>query len=772
MRKTGLIVALFLVMITTVGYSQTGRFQLTAAQKAVLTQRLDGQWANMFEPELKKGTSLRDVVAFALNAASVAYRPERIETALDYVNQNINRSTKNPATYGNIFWYHGDTVINDRNGVEFCMRHAALIWILYREQLSPKARQKLREIVEFSIEGIKRHQVALSYTNIILMKAANLILLGESCDRPALAQEGYQILREWVVYTYRNGLCEFLSPTYYAVDIENLSLIYHLSKHAESREIAAKALEYLWTDIAVNWYEPSQRLGGTHSRDYDRLYGHNAVDQLVERAGWSDIEATGEPAPAVFNYYAFVPPAAPVRQYLTAPLPRFVSERWGEQEYQRVSNYYQGNFSVASAEANYHNMDKTPLVINLGGGYETPVINYFLDGREDYYGFKTILEKSGHRKSLHLKPFITSVQNDGEVLFLASCKDDSDPTADKLESVVTLPAAAELWLDNQQLDVFNSRSAWQTVPAANSTTTRFKVVTMNGKPVVQISDRDPNAGIGLQQKLRVSPGKTYKLKARMKGQTVSLYLNFYDRNNQLIQGEHQRGFRLKKDDYTWNEIVEKAPEQASYCQAWIYSPIKNTTEVLLDDLSVEESDAGNATKIVARFDFKEAISQRLVIGEGENLFVKRGDVVAALRLVKALDVSGRPVPLILANDGLHYGALRLTATHSQAKTGGRGTIIIWSYTGDGISDDQKFSAFRRKVMAVPDSVKIKQSIFNVKVSGITGALELTADVLNEQRIFRKGMKTGLTNSLLSVNGRDVGREILEGLTGINYTGAN
>ncbi len=765
MRKTVFIAAIFYLLLATFVYSQDNppQFQFTGNQRALMTEKLDGQWSRMFEPELKKGASLIDVTAFALNAVSVAYRPDRIETALSYLRKNINLADENSATYGNIFWYNGDTVINDSNGVEFCMRQAALIWILYQDKLTPRARETLQEIFTLSIEGIKRHKVALSYTNIILMKTANLIMLGEYFNHPELAQAGYGLLKDWIVYTYQNGLCEYLSPTYYTVDMENLALIYNFAKNPASKKIAATALEYLWTDIAFNWYEPSQRLGGTHSRDYDRLYGHNTIDRLVDRAGWSDIEAARTPAISVFNYYSFVPPAAGVQKYLAYPLPRFVSQRWGEKTFQRASNYQGVNFSVASAESNYSNMDKTPLVINLGGGYDTPVINFFMDGREDYYGLKTILEKSGHLKSLHLKPFITSVQNDGEVLFLASSKGDTDANAAKLESVITLPSDAEIWLNRQKLDIANSRTSWQTVPEANSSTTWLNVVSMNRKPVVQIIDRDQNAGIGIQRKFAVIPQREYRLKASLSGQGISLYLNFYDQDNQLIQGEHLKSFRLKKDEFTWNEIVERAPEQAVYCKAWIYSPIKSTTEVLVNDLTLEEAANDRSTKIIGGFDFTEDVRQQFVIAENANLFIKRGDVVSAIRIVKALDVSGRPIDFTLCNDGLHYGALRLTATHAQSQTDQRGTIVIWSYTGGGISDNRKFADFRRQVMAVKNSSNIHNGIFDIKVSGITGDLELVADIQKEQRILRKGMKPGLENSLLSVNGEDVGRKILSSL---------
>jgi hypothetical protein len=757
MKKFLFAVFLFVSMLS---FSQN-KFTFSEEDKTILIKRLDFQWDKNFNPELTPGSSIVDLSGFILDAVSVGYNHEKIQTALKYLKNSINLSDKNPKTYGNIFWYHGDTVINDSNGVEFCMRKITLIWILYKDKLSKIEKQTIMDIFKYSIEGIKRHNVKLSYTNIILMKIWNLIALGEYYNKPELAEEGYKFLKEWILYTYKNGFCEYLSPTYYAVDIENLSLIYNFTKNSEAKKIAGAALEYIWSDVASNWYEPSKRLGGTHSRDYDRLYGHNAIDELIEKAGWSSIEERKISANSAYTFYSFVSPKDEIKKYITNPIPRFVYEKWGEDSSQRASNYIGKNFSVGSAEANYYNMDKTPLVINIGSGYDTPVINFFMDGRQDYYGFKKILERSGHEKSLHLKPFITSVQNDGEVLFLASIKDGTDNT-ERLDSNITIPSDSEIWLNNKKLDIFNAKSLWYLYPSANDETTFFEIKTNDKNSIIKLSDNDKGAGLGIQRQFKITPKNTYKLSACLKGQNINLYINFYDKNNSLIEKEHIKSVQLKKDEFEWEDITEKAPENAVYCKAWVYSSIGGKTEVYINDLKFEDL-SGNTPKLLGSFDFKEEIRQGFVVNENDNLFIKREDVVSVIRPVKALDVQGNPVNFELNNDGLQYGAFRLTANHSSLKTGKTGIVSIWSYTEEGITDEKKFENFRKKISAVKSVFSSENNISHVKVSGITGDLQIAFDTRNEKRILRKGMKQGTENSLLSVNGIDIGKKILENL---------
>jgi hypothetical protein len=45
-----------------------------------------------------------------------------------------------------------------------------------------------------------------------------------------------------------------------------------------SLQPADALLRLLWTDIAVNWFPASERLGGAYSRTYDYLSGQGALD--------------------------------------------------------------------------------------------------------------------------------------------------------------------------------------------------------------------------------------------------------------------------------------------------------------------------------------------------------------------------------------------------------------------------------------------------------------------------------------------------------------
>ena len=208
----------------------------------------------------------------------------------------------------------------------------------------------------------------------------------------------------------------------------------------------------------------------------------------------------------------------------------------------------------------------------------------------------------GHLKALHLKPFLTRVQNDGEVLFLVSIRDKTESNASKLESVITLPSDSEIWLDRRRLEVFNFQSTWQVYPEANNGSTRIIIDSAQDGTTLRLIDKDKKEGIGVRRRFEVTPGKYYRLKVSAKGQGLSLYINFYDQNNSLIEKERFKSIRFDQDRFTWNEIREKAPEGTKYCYAWIYSTKSSLTEVTVDDLTFEEDDADRTFKFrKARF---------------------------------------------------------------------------------------------------------------------------------------------------------------------------
>ncbi len=425
----------------------------TDAERGQIRRRLDGVWKRI-EPEVK--VSVRDFFSLALDAAAAGWHPERVERVFELARKAQDKDGKSK-TFGNFIWNWTDERVIDRNSVEFCMQKGSLLWMFYRDRLSAKARGRLEELIHFSVEGIRRHGVRVGYTNIFLMKTWNCIALGENTGRPELAEEGRRMLDEWLEVTARNGVREYLSPTYTAVDLESMALLAKFAKEGTVRKKALVALEFLWTDVAANWFPPGERLGGAHSRDYNYLTGHGMLDEWVRDAGWPEPAGPASRYTSVFRELCRWSPPREVLQRAGGTVPRFVRQRWGEQPVQWASQYVGRAFALGAAGASYWNMDKS-LVLNWSGGAKVPTTQFFWDGRGDPYGKSRIAESGAHSKSLHLIPFVAAVQRGLEVLQFSALDMGRKNVGHSKEEIrllaahLVLPASVEVWRGEERVE--------------------------------------------------------------------------------------------------------------------------------------------------------------------------------------------------------------------------------------------------------------------------------------------------------------------------------
>ncbi|MBT0570765.1 hypothetical protein KIK84_10530 [Curvibacter sp. CHRR-16] len=699
-----------------------------------------------------------DVAGFALDAIALRYDPSTIDDALRAL---VSLQDANPSspTYGNMHWYAGDTKLVDRNGIEFVVRKLVLIPLLYANHLSPEQRTALERIGRLAKEGITRHQVPISYTNIYLMKTWNLIAMGDALHDASLATQGHNMLRDWLAYTAQSGINEYLSPTYYEVDLDNLALIANVASNEATRAAARSGLNFLWHDIALHWFTPGARLGGVHSRDYDRLFNTGALNRKMAQTSWlpTTLPLTGASIPlgGPYEHYAWTTPPQSARQWLERPFPRFIVQRWGPAPEQRLAHYMGRNVGVSSADAIYRSgHDNAPLVINMGSGAQVPIINYFMDGRRDYYGVNKTLEAgSGHMKALHLKPFATSVQNDAQVLFMASIQNDVTQNA-ALESVITLPADAQYWINDKPVELYTTRSAWQYDVAPNGSSTRIAVQQDSaGRTHVQLTDEDAALGVGIARTLPAVPGSNYRIRTQLQGGDIYLYLNFYDAAQRLIGTEHNLRVRGGDTAAVERSLSYVAPAGAATVKAWIYSTSSNRTQVRIDDLRLERVD-GVQAELLAGFDFSVHQAQAVELPLGQTLLLRREDVAVALRPVWTQGVDGQPVAWTLFNDGLAYNAVRLTATHASGPQAGRGTAVVWAYAQEGIQTDADFAAFVQRVLRLESSVVQQGNQVDARVSGLTGEMRLVADVVRGQRLLHQGQRPIPENAVYWIDDRD------------------
>jgi len=421
-------------------------FAGAAQEDSPAAKALGRRWAAIETPQ--PGLGVRELFGFALDAAAVGWHPERIAKAFDLAEQAQDRDPKS-RTYGNFKWYWRDTRPADLNAVEFSMQQGVLVWMLQKDKLDADGVERLERLLRFGVEGIRRHRVREDYTNIFLMKTWNAIAIGEATNQPALADEGYAMLDRWLLYTYENGVHEYVSPTYYGVDLDSLGLMARFAKREQGRKEAEAALRLFWTDIAANWFEPCQRLGGAHSRDYDYLTGHGYLDQHLRMQGW--IASPTPFQPSAFLELCRWDPPGELRQPPVGALPRTVHQRFGPNPWERATHYVGRRFSLGSAGHDYEPTGK-PLTVNLAGGPRMAAVNFLMDARRDPYGTNRFVTGGGHRKALHLLPFLMSVQRGAEVLFLASIDPASPgfrrwaPEPACLLSHLVIPSNVEVWV--------------------------------------------------------------------------------------------------------------------------------------------------------------------------------------------------------------------------------------------------------------------------------------------------------------------------------------
>ncbi|MBN1341415.1 MAG: hypothetical protein JXQ73_01980 [Phycisphaerae bacterium] len=371
-----------------------------------------GAWRDAQEPA--GNLSSRTLFRYALALCETNTHMDRLPRLFELAAKMQDRDPSG-STYGNFRWYWREDRIRDRNAVDFCMKGASLIWIRHRDRLPEATRKILRELCEYGIEGCLRHRVPSSYTNISLMNALDLILLGEALDRPDVADEGYARLDRFCIYTWRCGIHEYCSPTYYGVDVECLLLLEAFCKRPRGQEQATALLELIWTDVALNWYPGSDRLGGACSRDYDYLAGSGHLDSVMWLAGWLPGQQRGG-GYSVFAALGRWQPPQRLRDLNRTRLPRLVQQRWGPEPSQSRTCLMCNDVVLSTAGANYGPMD-LPLTVDLPGGRDKPRCYFIPDGRGDPYGKKKI-EQGAHSKALHLRPFWAATQRAADAIGL------------------------------------------------------------------------------------------------------------------------------------------------------------------------------------------------------------------------------------------------------------------------------------------------------------------------------------------------------------------
>jgi hypothetical protein len=219
---------------------------------------------------------------YAAALFSAGERTDRANAVVSAVLDHQDLSKDSP-TFGNFHWWGDETRVGDRNAVCFMTPWLSHIALAHKGKLTAANATRLSESLRHCIQGVRAHRSGADYSNIWLLKAASLVMLGRALDDASLEADGAKRIQRWIKLTARQGVCEYNSPCYSAVAVYALEWVYHYAASDDLRRQVSQVLDYLYADIFQHWHWEAGIGVGTHSRAYpdDRDTGLSLVSCLV-----------------------------------------------------------------------------------------------------------------------------------------------------------------------------------------------------------------------------------------------------------------------------------------------------------------------------------------------------------------------------------------------------------------------------------------------------------------------------------------------------------
>ncbi len=420
---------------------------------------LDNLWENVSTNA--DGLDIYNICEFIIEASELGWDQKYLKVALDNLAAEQIRETGHPLLGQIPRNIGGSTEPSgfDINNAEFLLELLCLERMHYYNTLSDVNKATLDEIIDYAVTAIIRDSnIAVTYTNIYLMRAWNLIALGETLPEDRnwgkaapyivtpeyLRNQGYTLFRKWIAEIKANGIHEHNSPTYTGVQAECLGYIARYTKDEEIRHEANVALEYFSAMLFANYFTPAMCLGGVQSRCYYKGSSNGKIDNMAGGLikGWGTYW---------YNAMAIWEPTEQARK-INATYPRLVCYRWGGDPDMNAIGYYTRKYNISSVGRPYtgNANEKTMTIFLSSPKYRNPVnIVHYFDGREDPYG----KVKAGSL-ARHLQKYaLGRAQRNNEFVSYVSGDGTERGDTKRLQSHIILPSnyIDEVWNGNTEI---------------------------------------------------------------------------------------------------------------------------------------------------------------------------------------------------------------------------------------------------------------------------------------------------------------------------------
>ena len=401
---------------------------------------------------------------FILEACHLGMDMKYVKVALQRFNDIQEKVLPN---LGKVPRYVGGD-LGDENNIEFALELACPALIEYYDGWPEDVRTLFDDFVDRALYASWNHDnVAVSYSNIYIMRAWNMIALGENLrsDRKwgaghnltpeQIAAKGYEMLNQFYDFMRQWGIHEHNSPTYTGVQAECIGFLAKYTKNPEARAIAQQCKDYISLSIFANYFTPGKVDSGAMSRCYYRGSSGGKIDQLAGGL----ISGYGM---YWYNQLAAWQPSARDRE-INATYPRLVAYTFGPDmamdadgnEYYAMNaiNYIDRKYSISSAGHHYSgNGTEKSLTVVVAGDAHRSIINFahYMEGRNDPFGK---IPYGSHVWTCFRDAYGRSQHENEFVAFQAGNGRDNPPQASNLCSHILVPGTYvdEMWVGNERI---------------------------------------------------------------------------------------------------------------------------------------------------------------------------------------------------------------------------------------------------------------------------------------------------------------------------------
>ena len=422
---------------------------------------------------------------FILEACELGWDQKYINIALKRFNA---LQAKDGDMMGKVPRYVGGDM-SDENNIEFALELACPALIEYYADWTDENKAIFDDFVDKALYASWNHDmVAVTYTNIYIMRVWNMIALGENLDSSRtwgathelttaqIAEKGYQMLRTFHDSVSAYGIHEHNSPTYTGVQAECLGYLAKYTKNEEAKELAVKCRNYLSAMIFANYFTPGKVSSGVMSRCYYRGSSGGKIDQLAGGLiyGYDMYH---------YNRLAAWTPSAQDRE-INDTYPRLVAYTFGPNKgtdaagrefwSQNAMNYIDRKFSISSGSHYSGNGTEKSLSVVVAGDAHRSIINFahYMEGRNDPFGR---INYGTHVWTCFRDAYARSQHENEVVVIQAGNGRDNPPKAENLKSHIIVPGSYvdEMWVGNEKIEDWFAMSGNAKALQASSGMTYF-----------------------------------------------------------------------------------------------------------------------------------------------------------------------------------------------------------------------------------------------------------------------------------------------------------